>query len=188
MLKFLYFLFIPLFFLTSQTAFSSTGNKVSSCHAKKIIPTLYSEKLNADISFDVFENDEGEISGKIRGYYIEPDGSRTTMSEVAKRSDVDPMNLKGDRILNLDYSYALTLNHLVTSLGNANIQTNGMKLIAFSFFTDIKTKNCSVIEGQEFCQEINAPFGHYLELHNKNGRRLASAVSISGGWYLFSCE
>lgn len=178
--------FFALAYLCAFSSFAGAATEEIKCHSSKILPVMY-EPLPADIDLTITRNESGEVFGKLEGDYQEPDGSKTTMAEVAQRSKVDPLRIPAG-IPSLDFSYSTTLTYLVERLGEKNHETKGLRLATHTLYTSTKTKSCSVVEGEEFCQEVDAPFGQFMEFRDAKGERLAAAASISGGWYMFRCE
>lgn len=160
---------------------------VAFCHASKITPTIYGMELPADIKLTLISAGGGKVFGRLEGFYQEPSGSKTTMDDVARRSKVSPLSIPGGPN-SFDFSYAATLRILIEKLATLNQNTRGLSLSVQTLYTPLKTRTCSIIDGEEFCSDVAAPFGQYMEFRNLQRQRVAAAGSLAGGWYTFDCD
>gem|GEM_PF-6156874 len=157
------------------------------CKSSKIRTTLFGRDLEAQVSLKFDPQTAAFPNAKLEGYYIEPDGSRTTMEKLANQSGVDALSISGG-YASPDFAYGITMSYLLGQLAEVSANTRNINLKTYAFMTDITAESCQVIGGTKYCGEGKAPFIHYIELNDSNNQRIVGVASIAGGLYMFTCE
>ncbi len=130
----------------------------------------------------------GPTTAKLEGWYSHANGEKADVTEIAKKSQVDPAAIKLVSPYTPSLSNLLATNWVFTALSKLSVNTEGLTLKQLVLESGIKTPNCLVLNGETHCAETTTPFGTYVEVKNAKGERIAAVATIAGGVYGFECK